>query len=449
MVMDNTWHSVKSKIKGLVPSHSYRMWIEPITCEMIAEDEITLCCTNSFSRKRVQDLYGKLISCELNRETGKEYTIEFSINSHGKRSNGNGFGKEQQLYLPNMNVRSHSGRYLRKEFTFDHFVVGGNNDFAYTASLAYASRKETQQNALYLMSNTGMGKSHLSQAIGHYILSASPTERVYYITAEDFTNEMIQAIRNGSIDKFKEKYRTQCDVLLLEDIHFLSGKERTQTELALTLDNLYDSSKKLIFTSCYSPNSIPRLNDTLRSRFAGGLISTIDPPDFKTRVKIIRKKAQLKGFTIPDDVVQYMAGELIENVRQLESGLVGVTAKSSLLGTPIDRDLAESVVKNIASQRKKITIDSIKKLVCHHFKISVAEIVSSSRKKNIVRPRQIAMYLSRKFTDQPLQAIGKHFNRYHATALHSIRSIEKGLKDDTLIKQQVKIISDKINAGKL
>jgi chromosomal replication initiator protein len=425
------------------------MWIEPITCEMIADDEITLCCTNSFSRKRIQDLYGNLISSELNKATGIAFKIKYSICSRSKQSNGNGCVQEQQLYLPNMNIRSHSGRYLRKEFTFDQFVVGGNNDFAYTASLAYASRKESQQTALYLLSSTGMGKSHLSQAIGHHILSAFPTERVYYITAEDFTNEMIQAIRNGSINKFKEKFRTKCDVLLLEDVHFLSGKERTQIELALTLDSLYDANKKLIFTSCYSPNKIPSIKDTLRSRFAGGLISTIDPPDFKTRVKIIKTKAALKGFTIPDDVVQYLAGELIENVRQLESGLIGVTAKSSYLGTPIDRELAESVVKNIASLQKKITIDSIKKLVCHHFKISVAEIVSRSRKQNIVRPRQIAMYLSRKYTDQPLQAIGKHFNRYHATALHSIRSVKKGLKDNTVMKQQVKIISDKIEAGKL
>jgi chromosomal replication initiator protein len=397
----------------------------------------------------VQDHYGELISCEFNKKTGKECKINFKFGAPPKRSKDNGFGKEQQLYLPNMNIRSHSGRYLRKEFTFEQFVVGCNNDFAYTASLSLASRKETQQNALYLLSGTGMGKSHLSQAIGHYILSVFPAEQVYYITAEDFTNEMIQAIRNGSINKFKEKYRNKCDVLLLEDVHFLSGKERTQVELALTLDSLYDANKKLIFTSCYKPNSIPRVKDTLRSRFACGLISTIDPPDYQTRVKIIKKKASAKGFNIPDDVVQYLAGELTDNVRQIESGLIGVTAKSSLLGTPIDRELAESVVKNISSLRNKITIDSIKKLVCRHFKISLAEIVSRSRKQRIVRPRQIAIYLSRKYTDQPLQAIGKHFNRYHATALHSIRSVEKGMQENTLIKQQVKIISDKIEAGKL
>jgi chromosomal replication initiator protein len=292
-----------------------------------------------------------------------------------------------------------------------------------------------------------MGKSHLSQAIGHHVLSEYPGDRVYYITAEDFSNEMVQAFQQDSISKFKGKYRNNCDVLLLEDVHYLSGKQRTQVELALTLDSLFEAGKRIIFSSCYLPGDIPKLNDKLRSRLAGSLISSIDPPNFRTRVRILRKKAQRNGYQIPDDVINYLAGELTEDVRQLSSGLNGVAAKSSLLGAPIDLDLTESVVKNIVRQRKKITIDVIKKLVCKYYNCSLKDVVSRSRKQRLVRPRQMAIYLSRRHTDAPLQTIGKAFNRYHATALHSIHSIERGLKESSSIQKQVEFFNQKLESG--
>jgi chromosomal replication initiator protein len=293
-----------------------------------------------------------------------------------------------------------------------------------------------------------MGKSHLSQAIGHHVMSIHPQDRVYYITAEDFSNEMVQAYRHNSIDKFKDKYRNHCDVLLLEDVHYLSGKERTQIELALTLDTLFESGKRIIFSSCYLPADIPKLNDKLSSRLSCGLISAIDPPNFRTRVRILQKKAWTNSYQVPDDVIQYLADELSEDVRQLESGLNGVAAKSSLLGMPVDLKLAESVVKNIVRQRKRITIDVIKKLVCKYYNVGLEDIASRSRKQNLVRPRQIAIYLARHYTDAPLQTIGKSFNRYHATALHSINCIERGLKQDSSIQKQVGFFRQKLETGK-
>jgi chromosomal replication initiator protein len=356
--------------------------------------------------------------------------------------------QHQQLALPHLHVPPYNGRLLCKDFTFDKFVVGGNNDFAYSAALSLAARRKSPQNTLFLASETGMGKSHLSQAIGHHILAEFPRERVYYITAEDFTNEMIDAFRHNSIGAFKAKYRTQCDVLLLEDVQYLTGKDRTQVELALTLDALIESGKKIIFSSCYLPGDIPRLNDKLGSLLSCGLISSIDPPDFKTRVRILEKKSGLNGCRVPTDIIHYLASELVENVRQLESGLFGVSAKSSLLGMPIDLSLAESVVKNITRLRQRITIDVIKKLVGHHFKVTVAELVSRSRKQRIVRPRHIAIYLSRKYTDQPLQTIGRSFNRYHATALHAIGVVEKGLKSNAPMRKQVEFLSQRLESGK-
>jgi chromosomal replication initiator protein len=441
------WKKIKSAIKKRIPSHSYRMWIEPLEMELADEGAWVIFCPNFFSKKRVQDLYGRMIKDEIHRILGKDGALTFKI------SRENGGLKYQgddalQIPLPNDVVRPYSGRLLRKDFTFEHFVVGSNNDFAYSASLSLASRKNSQQNALFLLSNTGLGKSHLAQAIGHHILSICPRDRVYYVMAEDFSNEMIQAYRHDSIDKFKGKYRNQCDVLLLEDVHYLSGKERTQIELALILDALFEAGKRIIFSSCCLPADIPKLNDKLRSRLAGGLISTIDPPDFRTRVRILQKKTELNAYQIPENVIQYLAEELADDVRQLESGLNGVAAKSSLLGMPIDLGLAESVVKNIIRQRKRITIDAIKKLVCQYYNVSIEDLMSRSRRQNFVRSRHMGIYLSRRYTDSPLQAIGKSFNRYHATALHSINCIERGLREDCSIQKQVGFFSQKLESGK-
>ena len=445
--METVWKSVKSTLKQRVPSHSFNMWIEPLKVTQIDESNWVASCPNFFSKKRVESLYGAMIKKALQHAVGQDCQISFII------SNKNGRPEDKahpqiQLPLPIEKLRPRNGRLFRKDFTFDSFVVGGNNDFAYSASFALASRKESQRNGLFLLSKTGLGKSHLSQAIGNHILSTNPNDRVYYITAEDFSNEMVQAYRHDAIDKFKAKYRSQCDVLLLEDVHHLSGKERTQIELALTLDSLFESGKRIICSSCYLPADIPKLNDKLRSRLSCGLISTIDPPNYRTRVRILQRKATQNSYRLPENVLDYLAGELTDDVRQLESGLNGVAAKSSLLGIPINLSLAESVVKNIVRQRKRITIEAIKKLVCTYYDVSIEDVMSRSRKQNLVRPRQMAIYLARNYTDAPLQSIGKSFNRYHATALHSINCIERGIKQNSSIKKQVGFFRQKLESGK-
>jgi chromosomal replication initiator protein len=444
--MEAVWKRVKSAIQKRIPGHSYKMWIEPLQVQPAEDNAWVVICPNFFSRKRVQGLYGAMIQNAIQTELGQGCELMFEISN---KTNGSKpkLVEDLQLPLPNDNVRPCNGRFLRRDFTFDQFVVGSNNDFAYSASLALASRRDTQQNALFLLSKTGMGKSHLSQAIGHHVMSINPRDRVYYITAENFSNEMVRAYRQNAIDKFKEKYRNQCDVLLLEDVHYLSGKERTQIELALTLDTLFESGKRIIFSSCYLPTNIPKLNDKLRSRLSSGLISAIEAPNFRTRVRILQKKVGRYDYRLPEDVIHYLAGELTDDVRQLESGLNGVAAKSSLLGIPVDISLAESVVKNIVRQRKRITIDGIKKLVCKYYNVGLDDLISRSRKQNFVRPRQVAIYLARRYTDAPLQTIGKSFNRYHATALHSIGCIERGLKQDSTIQKQVGFFSQKLESG--
>ncbi len=445
--MEAIWNSIKIAIKMNIPEHSYRMWIEPLKFGGIENGAMVLTAPNHFSQKRAQDNYGSLILSELKKISGEYSRYIIEISENGEKTGLDKVQNNIQLPLPIENIKPHYGRFLRRDFTFDHFVVGGNNEFAFSASLSLAAKKNSMQNCLFLLAKTGMGKSHLSQAAGHHIISQYPSERVYYLTAEDFSNEMVQAYKTDSIDKFKGKYRKECDILLLEDVHFLSGKERTQIELALTLDTLLDADKKIIFSSCYLPNDIPKLNDKLKSRFSYGIISAIEPPNFRTRVRILQKKMLSNGYKIEEEVINYLASELTEDVRQLESGLIGVTARSSLMGLPIDLELAESVVKNITQRKKNITIDVIKKLVCKYFNISLSDMTSNSRKQAFMRPRQIAIYLARRYTDSPLQTIGKSFNKYHATALHSIGVIERSIKENGSLKKQVELFCQKLESG--
>jgi chromosomal replication initiator protein len=444
--MATIWKQIKATIQNQIPAHCFRMWIDPIAVQETDAEELVLTCPNAFSCRRVQENYGALIQRE---------SLKYGLH-HCRFAVGNGHKAEQedapaaglqQMTFQNIALKPAAGRFLHKDFTFDQFVVGRNNDFAYSASLAMASRRKSDQSCLYLMSKTGLGKSHLAQAIGHHIIAEYPEERVYYVTAEDFSNEMVMSFRNDCFEQFKGKYRNQCDVLLLEDVHCLGGKDRTQLELASTLDSLFEAGKKIIFSSCYRPSDIPRLNDKLRSRFSYGLVSAIDPPDFKTRVRILNKKAKGRHITIPRDVAHYLAGELTEDIRQLESGIMQVAAKSSLLGMPIDRQLAEGVVRNIIIARKDITVDVIKKIVCRHYNVTLKDLISRSRKQSIVRPRQMAIFLSRRYTDAPLQAIGKAFNRYHATALHSINAIENGARKSASLRKQVEYLSEKLDQG--
>jgi chromosomal replication initiator protein len=446
--MERTWQKVKASLATQIPPYAYRMWIEPLKIGAADSRVLQLNCPNLFFRKRVMDHFGELIRSELNRLPEGPVELDLVIlNDHEHADNTTVLPSPQQLPLPNMAIQPHYGRLLRQDYTFDQFVVGKNNEFAYSAALSLAVRKSTQQHALFLLSKTGMGKSHLSQAIGHQILSESPAERVYYVTAEDFTSEMVNSYKTNSVNAFKDKYHRGCDVLLLEDVHYLSGKGRTQIELAHTLDSLLNENKKIIFSSCCSPSEIPKLSENLRSRLACGLISNIDPPDFRMRYKILKKFAKTNSWYIPKEVLEYLATELTQDVRQLKSGLVGVSAKASLLGCPIDIDMAGDVIKNMICKSETVTIGNIKKLICRYYNVTPKELVSRSRKQSFVRPRQIAMYLARRYTDQSLQAIGKSFNRYHATTLHAIAAVEKGIRQGGTIQRHVDYLCKKLETG--
>ena len=446
--MDHIWTSVKSLLKEKIPGHSYRMWIEPIAFSENENGAMVLACPNLFSKKRISDNYGQMIEEAVSRAAGRAFKVRLIVGPN-QATECTEKKQDRQMKLPHIDLPTNGGRLLRKDYTFDQFVVGKNSDFAYSAALSLAARNLGNQNALYLHSKTGLGKSHLSQAVWHHIFKTFPTERVYYITAEDFMNEMTDSYRSSSIHRFKEKYRQNCDVLLLEDVHFLSGKSGTQEELSNTLESLMNANKKIIYSSNYLPSDIPKLNDKLKSRLSCGLISKIDAPDYKTRLRILKKTALSSGYDIPEAVLQYLASELTDDVRQLKSGFIGVAAKASLLGSDVDLALARSVVKNIVTSREGITLDSIKRLVCKYYNVSIADLTSPSRRQSIVRPRQVAMYLSRQYTDHSLQTIGKSFNRYHATTLHALKAVEKGVKEKGPFQKHVEFLSERLEKGKI
>ncbi len=463
--MESIWLTVKSSLQNRVPAHSFRMWLEPVHYVSGADDCLVLGCPNFFSKKRVKCMFGNLIADGVTEQVGKRMRVEYEVDrckpvaeacSESRtalQTVANTPAKPkitlpQQMSLPTATATLNtSGRMLRRDYTFDTFVVGKHNAFPYSAALSLAAGNHTYDNSLYLFSDTGLGKSHLTQAIGHYITEAAPGKRVYYVTAEDFTNEMIHAVRNQKMDTFKEKYRTRCDVLLLDDVHFFSGKEKTQSELSMTLDYLMEAERTIIFSGMYPPSEIPKLSEQLRSRFTTGIVSEMNAPAFRSRVKILQSVATERNMRVPMPVMEYLASELTGNIRILKSGLMGVASRSSLLGCPIDLPLAESVIAKLAGERKAITIDVIKKMVAASYGISVADMISKSRRKTIVQPRQMAIYLSRTYTDQPLQVISRSFNRYHATAMHAIKVVEKGVRENPAMKAQVGILSKKLENG--
>ena len=469
--MESIWKQVKSQIRNSVPDHCYRMWVEPVSFIEFRSGCVSLATPNEFFSKRLKEKYQATILDEF-KKLGKQVDVEFksgrnqkSSPAGGKNASSAGGGPSNaaaypavspimnpvrcyEASLPGMDASFHSGRMLKKGFTFDDFVVGDNSNFAYSASLSLAQGRINGSGMIFLLSKTGLGKSHLSQAVGHHILANSKAERVFYVTAEDFTNEMIFSLKNNTIQRFKDKYRQNCDVLILEDIHFLSGKTATQKELAMTLDYLLDADKKIIFSGCERPDEIPKLNENLKSRLNMGLLTEIQAPDFDTRLKILEKKSKGLGCRLPMPVSEYIAQELSDDVRQLESGLFGVVAKGQLMGRNIDMELARSVLANMTRARKLITIDLIKQMVCNEFSISEQDIVSKSRKKRIVKPRQVAMYLAKRYTDMPIKQIGSSFKRYHATAIYSVNAVEKEVKHKGVLFEQIKYLSNRLESGK-
>ena len=320
--MTNIWEEIKEQIRAIIPEKSFSLWINPLTLLEQREDALVLGCPNKFSLNWVTENYIPLFQENLDRMGERNCRLALRVVSPSSAPPPALVQDPRQLTLPNMPSNGNGGtRALNQDFTFDRFVVGGCNEFAYAASKALAIEGQFPCSSLFIVAKTGLGKSHLSQATAHALLESNPRIKVIYLTAEDFVNEMIFALKNHRIDEFKNKYRRSCDVLLLEEIHFLSGKEKTQLELGYTLDALANDRKRIIFTSSLLPKDIPHLNKELASRLTSGIITTLDTPDYETRVKIIERKSLEHGLALPHEIFHLLAKDLTGDIRQMESAL--------------------------------------------------------------------------------------------------------------------------------
>jgi len=447
--MSSIWEEVKNHIKRDLPTKSFSLWINPITVLDQEDDCLTLGCPNRFSRDWVKENYSGIIEEKLAQVGGGRCRLAWKIMPLKRKGRPpRAFPDAGQMALPNLVKNGHAGRRgLNHDFTFDRFVVGKCNEFAYSASKALALGGQWPYNSLFLLSATGLGKSHLSQAIGHEILAQDPAVKVLYATAEDFVNEMVFALKNGRTEEFKGKYRRGCDVLLLEEVHFFGGKERTQLELGHTLDVLSNERKRIIFTSALLPKDIPNMTKRLSSRLTSGIITTLNKPDYETRVKILQKKSCEQGLLLSEEMIRFLGKRLTGDVRQMESTLRCLKAKSELLKVKIDLDLAEEVLSCHVGEEQRTSIEDIIKLVCRYFRIEPQVLKSKSRKKIHSYPRNIYVYLCRHYTDATLEDIGKSVDRNHSTVLYASEVVEHRMKVDNVVKNQVSFLGERLMAG--
>lgn len=441
------WEKTLNIIKGELTEVSFNTWIKSITPMSIDDDTIKLSVPNDFTRGILDSRYKDLIINALKLITSKKYTIEFLINSEEALTTDEQNKKTKSHTKQTVVVNDEMCTMLNPKYTFDSFVIGNSNRFAHAASLAVAEAPAKAYNPLFIYGGVGLGKTHLMHAIGHYILQNNPKSKVMYVSSEKFTNELINSIKDDKNVEFRNRYRN-IDVLLIDDIQFIAGKERTQEEFFHTFNALYEANKQIILSSDRPPKEIPTLEDRLRSRFEWGLIADIQAPDFETRMAILKKKADVEKLNIPNEVMVYIATKIKSNIRELEGALIRIVAFSSLTNKEISVDLAAEALKDIISskQSKKVTIDLIQDVVANYFNLKVDDFKSARRTRNVAFPRQIAMYLSRKLTDMSLPKIGEEFGgRDHTTVIHAYEKISDNLKVDESLQNAVNDLTKRIN----
>jgi chromosomal replication initiator protein len=445
--MKAAWGEIKNQIKARVPENTFSLWIRPIEYLQAEKGAVILGCPNRFSKDWVAENYLDLIREKFDALADRSINVQLKVQRQKREPFPATLPQHpDQMTLPGIPQKKRPRNLLlNSQFTFDRFIVGQSNEFAYSASKNIALGDPSDYHSLLMLSNTGLGKTHLSQAIGHTILSANPRSRVFYMTAEDFTNEMIASLRTRRIEEFKSRYRRSCDVLLLEEVHFLGGKEKIQAELGYTLDALAQDHKKIIFTSSLPPKDIPQMSKELSSRLTSGLVTTIGGPDYYTRVKILEEKAKGYNVLLSKEVLHFLASRLKRDVRQMESALKCLKARSELVGAEIDMDLAKEVVSSLVSGESSITTEKILALVCEYYKVDFEMLKSRSRKKVYAYPRNIYAYLCRKHSDETLESIGRSINRSHSTVVYATELVEKKMKTDRSLKHQVGLLRKRLD----
>jgi chromosomal replication initiator protein len=437
--LDELWNKVLTQVEQQISKPSFETWLKSTKLLSYQGSDVIIAAPNSFARDWLENHYVHLIAGILTQLTGKDLYIKFVVQ---KDQDDKDDIPAPVIQVKNNDQSESSNGMLNPKYTFDTFVIGSGNRFAHAASLAVAEAPAKAYNPFFIYGGVGLGKTHLMHAIGHYVLEHNPNAKVVYLSSEKFTNEFINSIRDNKAEDFRNKYRN-VDVLLIDDIQFLAGKESTQEEFFHTFNTLHTESKQIVISSDRPPKEIPTLEDRLRSRFEWGLITDITPPDLETRIAILRKKAKADGLDIPNEVMHYIANQIDTNIRELEGALIRVVAYSSLVNQDITTDLAQAALKDIIPNTKPrvVTILDIQKAVGEHYNIRLEDFSSKRRTKSIAFPRQVAMYLSRELTDFSLPKIGEEFGgRDHTTVIHAHEKIEKLLKDDQQLQQDIKQI---------
>ena len=431
------WAQAQEIIKERIGSGSYDTWLRPVKAASLGEASITLKVPNPFFIQWLEQHYLPFIKEALKETAQRELSVIFLAPSEQPKP----VPAEKQL-APSLPVAIDNDSQLRERYTFDKFVIGKSNEFAHAAARAVAEAPGKVYNPYFIYGGVGLGKTHLTHAIGNFVRAKRPKAKIFYTPAENFMNEMVAAIQNRKILDFKNHYRN-LDVLLIDDIQFLSEKVGMQEEIFHTFNSLYDSRKQIVLTSDRPPKDISHLEERLVSRFQSGLVADIQSPDLETRIAILKKKAELDDLKVPDEVIFFMAEAVKSNIRELEGSLVRVTAFASVADRELTLELAQEALKHIISQKpKSISIDSIQRAVANHFSISDEALRSSKRTKELVLPRHIAMYLSRTLTPSSLNDIGKRFGgKDHSTVHHAIDKMNKDISKDQETARQVELIT--------
>ena len=452
-IVEENWEQIlnKMKLEYCSSNISYNTWIAPLTVYEVTDDTVYILVKLRASLEHIEEKYLLPFKVCIAEVTGYEYEVSFVTDDHVVIQEK----KDTAVKKQQSNAIFEQAN-LNPKYTFDTFVVGSNNNFAHAASLAVADSPGEIYNPLFLYGGVGLGKTHLMHSIAHFILEKDPTKKVLYVTSETFTNELIDALKIGkngnelAMTTFREKYRNN-DVLLIDDIQFIIGKESTQEEFFHTFNHLHVSGKQIIISSDKPPKDIETLEARLRTRFEWGLIADISSPDYETRMAILRKKEELDGlerYHIPDEVMQYIANNITSNIRELEGSLNKLIALANLENKPIDIPLAAEALKDMIypNNTREITPELIIEVVSDHFNVPAAELKGKKRNAEIVLPRQIVMYLCRKMTDTPLKTIGLILGgKDHASVSHGVKKIEHDVKTDEALNNTVNIIKKKLN----
>lgn len=432
--MDEIWNKCLSIIEKKVGANAFELWFKPMKLSQIKENNAVIEIPNRFFKEWVEDYYPNLVSATLEEMTGHPVTLKFKIaekeDSQTKKIDARLEGRKQRL--------ASKGIYLNPKYTFANFVSGESNKFANAAAMAVSESLGRAYNPLFIYGGVGLGKTHLITAIGNKVADKRHDFNILYVSSEQFTNEVVSAVRHGKTEDLKGRYRN-LDLLLVDDVQFIENKAATQEELFHTLNTLYERQKQIVISSDRPPKEIKNITDRLRSRFSMGLVADIQPPEIELRLAIILKKAEMERIHLGSDVMNFLASKIKSNIRELEGSLIRLGAQASLTGEPIDVAMAKKILKDIiAEDDRPVTVDQIQKVAADFFGIKCSDMKSKKRTKEIAIPRQVAMYVSKQLTDCSLSDIGKNFGgKDHATVIYACRQIEDRKERDEEFNRKV------------